>query len=337
MNFFVSSNGLVSVSPKSSGLRFVKAGAVGLAFATGVSIGYGCSVCGCSLSSDWALQGYADKPGLQADVRYEYYEQNDLRSGTHAVDRGALTFPNANEIQQSTLNRNVWLGLDYGVNVNWGVSAQLTYYDRSHGTIAAGDTAVSTSHANGSGDVRLLGRYLFNHDMSGGWGMQFGLKLPTGGFHQTFDGGPQAGGALDRGLQLGTGTTDALAGVSYFGRPTANLGWFAQTLLQRPLDVREGFRPSTSLSVNGGVRWLNTSHVTPELQVNVRFDGREGGVQADYANSGDTIVNLSPGVTVDLRRDLDVFAFIQVPVYERVNGLQLMPECLVSVGVRWKL
>ena len=337
MNFFVSSNGLVSVSPKSSGLRFIKAAAVGLIVAAGIPIGYGCSVCGCSLSSDWALQGYADRPGLQADVRYEYYEQNDLRSGTHAVDRGALTFPNANEIQQSTLNRNVWLGLDYGVNANWGVSAQLPYYGRSHSTIAAGDTAVSTSHANGIGDVRLLGRYLFNHDMSGGWGMQFGLKLPTCGFHQAFDGGPQAGGALDRGLQLGTGTTDALAGVSYFGRPTANLGWFAQALLQRPLDEREDFRPSTSLNLNAGVRWLNTSRVTPELQVNARFEGREGGGQADYDNSGATVISVSPGVSVDLWRDLDVFAFVQVPVYQRVNGLQLMPECLFSVGLRYKL
>ncbi len=335
MNSFVSSNGLVS--PKSSGLRFMWPWIVGLAFAAGVSIGHGCSVCGCSLNSDWALQDYSDRLGLQADVRYEYYEQNDLRSGTHNVDRGALAFPNANEIQQSTLNRNVWMGLDYTANANWGVSAQLPYYDRSHSTIAAGDTAVSTSHADGIGDLRLLGRYLFNHDMNSGWGGQFGLKLPTGGFHQTFDGGPQTGGALDRGLQLGTGTTDALAGLSYFGRPTENVGWFAQALLQRPLDVRQEFRPSTSLSVNGGVRWLNTSHVTPELQVNARFDGREGGAQADYANSGDTIVNLSPGVTVDLRRGLDVFAFVQMPVYQRVNGLQLEPKWAFSLGVRYKL
>jgi hypothetical protein len=93
MKSFVSSNGLVSVSPKSSGLRFIKAGAVGLIAAAGVSIGYGCSVCGCSLSSDWALQGYRDKPGLQVDARYEYYEQNDLRSGTHSVDTGSIALP----------------------------------------------------------------------------------------------------------------------------------------------------------------------------------------------------------------------------------------------------
>jgi len=164
-----------------------------------------------------------------------------------------------------------------------------------------------------------------------------GLKLPTGGFHQTFDGGPQAGGALDRGLQLGTGTTDALAGVSYFGRPTVNVGWFAQALLQRPLDEREDFRPATSLNVNAGVRWLNTSRVTPELQVNARFETREHGGQADYDNSGATVINVSPGVSVDAGFGLEVFGFVQVPVYQRVNGLQLMPEWLVSAGVRCRL
>jgi hypothetical protein len=330
MNFFSFS--------KSSVSRFFRLGVGGLGVAIGASsVGYACSVCGCSLSSDWALQGYVDRPGLRADVRYEYYEQSELRSGTHSVNRGSLALPNADEIQQSTLNRNVWLGLDYASADDWGVSAQLPYYNRSHGTIAPGDTAVSTSHAEGIGDLRVLGRYQFHHDMESSWSVQLGLKLPTGGFHQTFDGGPQAGGALDRGLQLGTGTTDALAGVSYFGRPTENLGCFIQALLQRPLDTREDFRPSTSLSLNGGVRWLNTSRFTPELQVNVRFDGRESGAQADYDNSGGTIVNLSPGVTFDIRRNLDAFAFVQIPVYQRVNGLQLQPEWLFSLGIRYKL
>lgn len=337
MNSFVFSNGLVSVSPKSYGLRFIKAGAVGLIAAAGVSSGYGCSVCGCSLSSDWALQGYAEKPGLQADVRYEYYEQKDLRSGTGSVEKGSFALPNAQEVQLSTINRNVWLGLDYAANADWGVSVQLPYHDRGHSTIVDGDTAASTSHADGLGDVRVLGRYQFSHDRDSGWGVQFGLKLPTGGFHQNFDGGPQAGTPLDRGLQLGTGTTDALAGLAYFGRPAESVGWFAQALVQKPLAAREDFRPATSLNVNAGVRWLNTSRFTPELQVNARFEGREGGAQADYDNSGATVINVSPGVTVDVVRNVDVFAFVQVPVYQRVNGLQLMPERLVSVGLRWRL
>ena len=52
--------------------------------------GSACSVCGCSLSSDWGLQGYSEIPGPQFSVRDEYFDQADLRSGTHSVNRAAL-------------------------------------------------------------------------------------------------------------------------------------------------------------------------------------------------------------------------------------------------------
>src|SRR6266567_4490749 len=97
-------------------------------------------------------------PGFEAGLRHEYFNQTDLRSGLHSLDRAELTYPNDNEIQQRTLNRNTWLDLNYVVNSSWAVSAQLPHYDRFHTTIAEGDTAISTSQADGVGDLRILGR-----------------------------------------------------------------------------------------------------------------------------------------------------------------------------------
>ncbi len=295
-----------------------------------------CSVCGCSLSSDWASQGYRALPGLQADVRYEYYDQSQLREGIHAADRSSFSRPNEEEIQQRTLNRNTWLGLDYVLNATWALSVQMPWYDRFHSTIAPGDTAISTSHASGLGDVRLLGRYQ-NFKLRRSFGLQFGLKLPTGGIDQNFAAGPAAGTPLDRGLQLGTGTTDLLAGASIFLRPRVTLGCFAQVLVDQPLQSRDGFKPAPSLSLNGGVRFLNTGSVTPQVQINVRWDGRETGPNSDYDNSGDSVVYLSPGLTADIGTHWHGFAFLQVPVYQRVNGLQLMPRWLLTVGLRFDL
>jgi hypothetical protein len=297
---------------------------------------HACSVCGCSLSSDWAAQGYITTPGLETGVRFEYFEQSDLRSGTGSVDRTALTFPNADEIQQRTVNRNTWLDLDYVVNSSWGFSAAIPYHDRFHTTIAEGDTAVSTSDARGPGDVRLLARYQ-QHAPDQSFSFQFGLKLPTGRFDQDFAAGPQAGELLDRGLQLGTGTTDLLAGAAWFTRPAVNLGLFAQAMLDQPLAARAGFLPSTSLTLSGGVRWLNASAFTPQLQLNIKTEGREHGDEADTPNSGSTLAYLSPGVTAELSGNSHAFLFVQLPVYQRVNGLQLEPRWVLSFGVRWKL
>jgi hypothetical protein len=292
-----------------------------------------CSVCGCSLSSDWAAQGNAPASGLEAGLRFEYFEQSDLRSGTASADRAALTFPNDSEIQQKTVNRNTWLDLNYAIDSSWAVAASILYHDRFHTTFATGDTDISTSHANGLGDVRLLARYQkFSMNQSGG--VQFGLKLPTGRFDQNFAEGPQTGGLLDRGLQLGTGTTDLLLGASWFARPATAWGVFASAQLAQPLAARDGYIPSSSLTLSSGVRWLNSSPITPQLQLNLKTEDREHGDQADTSNSGSTIAYLSPGVTAELPAHTSAFAFVQLPVYQRVNGLQLEPKWLLSFGVR---
>lgn len=55
---------------------------------------------------------------------------------------------------------------------------------------------------------------------------------------------------MDRGLQLGTGTTDLLAGVSYFSRPVTYVGAFASAMIDQPLAERENFLPPASLTVS---------------------------------------------------------------------------------------
>ena len=290
-----------------------------------------CSSCGCTLSSNWGTQGAGSDNAWTLDVRYDYFNQNDLRSGTHSVDRASLEIPNDEEIQQETINRNYTFTADYSAGV-WGVNMLVPWFDRYHTTIAAGDSAVSTSHSRDFGDARVVGRWMgLSDDRS--IGLQAGLKLPTGPFHDTFQSGPQAGEPVDRGLQPGTGTTDLLAGAFNFGSLSRDWDYFAEGLLQVPLNSREDFKPGAGLNVNAGFRYMSFESVVPQVQLNVRSEKRESGAQADVENSGATLVYLSPGITWHVTHDFHAYAFFQVPVYQRVNGLQLEPRYTVSVGV----
>jgi hypothetical protein len=295
-----------------------------------------CSVCGCSLSSDWAAQGYDTAQGFDESINYQYYNQDNLRTGTGNVDKNDFPLPNDQEIQQDTLTRSTTLGISYVASPHWGYDLLLPCYDRYHSTIAPGDTDISESHADGIGDLRLLARYQVFHP-KGSFGFQFGLKLPSGEFNQNFETGPQAANLVDRGLQLGTGTTDLVLGASYFGRAALNLGYFAQATVQQALAERDGFIPSSTLNLNVGLRYLNTSLVTPLLQLNARWDTREHGIYADSENSGDAAFYVSPGVTVQMGMRESLFAFVQLPVLQRVNGLQLDPRWLLSVGFRFRI
>jgi hypothetical protein len=293
-----------------------------------------CGACGCTLHSDWATQGYATQPGFRFDLRYDYFNQEQLRSGTKSMDRGSFGFPNDQEIQEKTINRNLTAALDYSPTADWGVTLLVPVFNRYHVTIVAGDTDPSFSRGSGLGDIRVLGRYQgFSDDHS--FGVQFGVKLSTGDTKQTFNAGAQSGEPLDRGLQLGTGTTDLLLGLYAFGNLAPEWGCFGQVLLQKPTGEKDGFKPGDGVNANLGLRYTGHAGFTPHLQLNVRVEGRESGLNADVDNSGATLVYLSPGVTFNLSAAFQVYAFAQVPLAQRVTGLQIEPRSSVSVGMHW--
>lgn len=294
-----------------------------------------CSSCGCTLNSEWASQGLKSAGGLSIDLRFDYFNQNDLRTGTGRVSASDKQVPADREIQKKTINRNTTLTVDYGFNANWGVSVQLPYLHRYHTSYAEeGDTALSGSRSSSIGDVRVLGRYQGfspEHD----WGVQLGLKLPTGEVHRYFRSGPQAGQPLDRGLSPGTGSTDLLLGIYKFGPINQSFDYFASALLQLPLSSSDHFKPGDGANLTAGIRYATGTIVVPHLQINIRTERPEKGANADVENAGATLVYLSPGVTAALTEKLQVYGFVQVPIHQRVNGYQIEPKYSVSAGLHY--
>ena len=56
------------------------------------------------------------------------------------------------------------------------------------------------------------------------------------------------------------------------------------------------------------------------------FEGRDAGAEADRPNSGSTVVYASPGATFALRPGTKIYGFVQAPLYQDYNGLQLAPR-----------
>jgi hypothetical protein len=293
-----------------------------------------CSSCGCTLSTGWDSQGLATTEGFRFDLRFDYIHQSQLRSGTDAVDRGDYPLPQDFELEKNTVNRYTTLGIDYSSGGNWGLNVALPYVDRDHATWPEGETDLATSHSSSLGDVRVLARWQgFTPERDAG--LQFGVKLPTGAHDVRFATGPEAGEPLDRGLQPGTGTTDLLLGAYKFGPLGQSWDYFVEGMADIPANSSDGFRPGNALNLNVGVRYVNGTRFVPELQVNGRVARRDSGVEADVENSGGTLVDLSPGLTVALTDKLHAYGYVQLPLYQRVNGFQLAPHYTASVGVRY--
>jgi hypothetical protein len=291
-----------------------------------------CSSCGCTLSSDWVSQGISSSAGFTVDLRYDFVDQTALRSGSHGATEPAT--PGTEEAEQRSTNRYTTATIGYNLNKEWGVNLLLPYLDRSHSTIAPGDTDISASHTHSIGDVKIIGRYQgFSAD--GDTGILFGVKLPTGAHDFSFNGGPAAGQTLDRGLQPGTGSTDFILGGFRFGSLNRDWDWYAQAMVQTPVHTKDDYRPGTIFTANGGLRYMAWGRWIPLLQLNALERRPDAGANSDAPNSGGRSLLLSPGLSVELAKGVTIYGFVQAPLYQYVNGLQLAPRWNASVGASY--
>ena len=292
-----------------------------------------CASCGCTLTADWLSQGLAAQPGTTVSLRYDYIPQTTLRTGTTTVDRAAFQFPTNREIERYTYNHSLTVTLDHQFANDWGVDVQLPVLTRPHLTIAEDTTEPSHSDTKGVGDLRLVGRWQGLSTPGTVTGIEAGLVLPTGKFGQTFDSGPEAGEKVDRGLQPGTGTVQAVLGAYHLGALVPDLGYFVQLSGQAALNHRDGYKPGSFIQASAALNYTRWRNVTPQLQLSVRHSGRESGPDADRPNSGGNQINVAPGVSAKISARLVGFGFVELPLYNRVNGYQLVPKAKLSLGL----
>jgi hypothetical protein len=74
--------------------------------------------------------------------------------------------------------------------------------------------------------------------------------------------------------------------------------------------------------------------ITPQLQLNGKYVLHDTGANADQISTGGTLTYLSPGVVVPVGKQASVYGFVQLPVYQYVNGVQLAPRFTASLGAK---
>jgi hypothetical protein len=293
-----------------------------------------CGSAFCMLNTNWDMQGVVVQPGLRLDLRYEYIKQDQPMSGTQKLSVGQI--PRHHD-EVSTSNRNLIATADYTFNDRWAVSTTLPYLDRSHFHVHnhRGGQLPEQWDYKELGDIRVLGRYQLNSEDAQAqklnfYGINFGLKLPTGDKNIV----NAAGSRAERTLQPGTGTTDLVLGAFYsqlLGQ--SNASWFVQGLWQAPLNSSEDYRPGKRTTLDLGYRYEATEKAGLMLQLNTLWRGRDSGLQAEPDDTGGTFVYLSPGASYAIAKGFQVYGFIQKPIYQYVNGVQLTAKWSGMIGV----
>ena len=312
--------------------RFAIACSGGIALlVTAGAVQASCGSAFCVLNTNWSTQGVASEPGaFRLDERFEFVDQEHLQSGTKRISQADDT---ADTTELRTINRNWVSTLDYALAKNWMVSASLPVVDRSHSHIAdpTGAATFEKWDFTKVGDTRVLGMYRFDNEKNPvvTQGLIFGVKLPTGSYRIS-----NADGAIaERALQPGTGSTDAVLG-GYYSAPGIHQdsSWFVQALYQQAVSTKEQYKPGNQFQLNVGYRHPLGHNWQALLQVNSLIKGKDSGANAERDLSGSKSVFLSPGLIYSLTHDLQLYGFVQLPIYRFYNGIQLSVDWVFVAG-----
>jgi Putative MetA-pathway of phenol degradation len=286
----------------------------------------------CTLNTDWDIQSINTKQGLRLDLRAEYIKQDQLRSGSHKTNP-AGEVDTHDELR--TINRNYLATLDWNINPTWGVTLKVPLVDRAHKHVhneddGAGGVApeLETWDFSGLGDIQAIGRYRFYADNNSNAGLRFGLKLPTGAIHKK----NSAGETAERSLQPGTGSVDSILGA-YYNLRVDKFNWFAQGLWQQALSERDNFKPGRKLNVDAGFSYSATPDLSLMLQANLAHKSKDKGSNAEPDETGSYNLSVSPGASYRVTKDVQVYGFVQVPIYQYVRGTQLTSDWSAAVGI----
>lgn len=323
---------------------------------------HACATCGCTVSTDAAM-GYSASSGWHINLQYDYIDQDQLRGGTGAVSPGqVVNGPTTGELEHATVSRTFTVAIDYSPSADWNLDIRVPYLTRTHSsytdtTSAPFDAAqldpahLSSSHSASLADFKLIASFqgfLPTHNL----GVQLGVKLPTGRYGGRnadgtgvvgrnpvrFSGGPSAGDLLDTSLQPGTGSTDLIVGAYYYKPISQDFDAFVngqfQTAVAKKLDQPGAdYRPGNLSILSVGLRYEASPTIVPQVQLNLSSKSHDQGALADTRDTAGTVAFLSPGVTVSMLHSTSVYAFVQLPVYSKLDGYQLFPHWTASAGV----
>lgn len=298
-----------------------------------------CASSSCSCPIEGPTQW--EQPRFLLDLSQQYVDQGQPRAGTRDVPVGYLP---SMEDEVRTINRIISIRAVWRPNRDWTVSGTLPYVSRTHEHVAnepGMPPALMRWSYRGVGDAeaQLSRSILGGPESRGELRLQWGMKVPTGRRNV-----PEVGGAQpEPPARPGTGSWDGILGAAavYSVRVPSPAGVGRAMPIRALVSGRwngkgaDEYRVGREFQAHLAADYPLARTLDLLLQSNLRMREKDdvGLSDAERENSGGTWAYLTPGLRVAVAGDLAFYGVVQVPVYQRVNRIQLVSDYNVSVGV----
>ena len=287
-------------------------------------------------------EGVETAGAFQIDLSFRYVDQTKKLDGSDTVsevlvpkiDFESETIEPDHHREISTRNAMLQLDLAYGITSRVSVFGALPLVvskDHEHFDEAGTpeEHFTNSDGTRGFGDVAVGARYALlvkANDLLMG---SVSAKLPTGAY-KLLD---SEGAVNEPTIQPGSGSYDGQIGL-YYARhrfPKA-VEWFVSGSWRingrNPLEYRVGDEAVATAGVSyaAGQRWVFS------CQLSGRHAGRDDYRGEGVPSTGSDAAALAPGVRFRTGDRLELYGYVQIPVYQNVNEAQLAPRVGVVFG-----
>jgi hypothetical protein len=276
--------------------------------------------CGCGVFEVGTASMFPTQPGGMYSLEFDFMDQSQNRLGTSPA-------PAVDNEDRRIRTSFVTASAQYMFSRSWGLGVEAPFWNRLFKTTDEAGDIVSFTHG-ALGDVRVHGTYAgFSEDLS--TGISAGLKLPTGDYKYA---------NFDRDTQIGTGSTDFLLGAYHIGTLTEDRRWtwFVDGQWAQPFAYSGAYRPGSEVDLTAAVSHTGYrsagATVAPLFMVIGVSRARDAGADSNPGDSGSTRLLAAPGVDASVAGIRASFT-VDIPVYERVNGNQLVAPALFKLVV----
>jgi len=289
-------------------------------------------------------EGIANPGQIVLDLSYRFIPMDEIHQGSKGASQALvprIDFANGVIVpgghrEVRTNNELMQLDVSYGVTPRLAFTLAVPFFNqRTHEHDHVPADFSRQDGTSGFGDIRFIGKYALwistRSLLVGG----LGIKVPTGEY-KLLD---HDGEINEPTIQPGTGSWDGIASAYYAYQVLPHkLDTFLSSSYQITSENDLNYKMGDTLILSGGMSYLfgelaGGRSMTTSLQVNARMTPRDEFNGQEVPSTGGKWVYLTPGVKAQVSVNTALYTHVQVPLYQYVNEVNLVPRYGLIFGV----
>ncbi len=305
-----------------------------------------CGGANCSLIRG-TQAGVTNKGRFVFDISHRYILQEDKQRGSGDASEvlvpkvdfegRELELDHHREIR--TINQLTQIDVSYGITEKLTATMNVPFRnDRYHehdDEVTPSTPAGEFNKVDGTegfGDITVLLKYALLQTLKHQFVLGAGVKFATGEY-KLLD---NEGGINEPTLMPGTGSYDAvLTGLYIFSLIPSRLDLFTSVTHRFTTDNDLDYLFGETTTIDGGMIFALSTIVSISAQINARISRRDEFIGTPVPSTGGEFVNFTPGVTLAATDNLSFYTHVQIPIYQRVNEVNLVPNYGLIFGASY--